>query len=61
MAFSERVEWMIRSNTESLIVHSSTDLRLILVLVKHRVIYLTTDRGGHPFDLGLEDNSPETY
>ena len=61
MAFFEQVEWMIRSNAESLIDHLSTDLRLLLVLVKHRVIYLTTDRGGHPFDLGLEDNSPETY
>ena len=59
MAFSEQVEWMIRSNAEPLIVHSSTDLRLILF--KHRVIYLTTDRAEHPFDLGLGDNSPETY
>ena len=60
MAVFEQVEWMVKSNADSLMVHSSTDLRLILVMVKHRVIYLTTDRGGHPFDLGLEDNSPET-
>ena len=59
MAVFEQVEWMVKSNADSLMVHSSTDLRLILF--KHRVIYLTTDRAEHPFDLGLGDNSPETY